>query len=209
LDIQELFKERGKHTETDMYHHLPYLRQVVINLKAKQVIELGVRTGESTVAFLAGLAETGGKLWSCDIQSPLEVTNHGPGNPIKDHIWGKYDNWEFVKGNDLQVAKQAPKRCDVLFIDTEHTYEQAVAELEAYGPRVRPGGVILMHDTYGLQPKNQVVQAISKYMDGKDDLTLTNDSECYGLATIRVARKKKTTRAKRSGKRSHTNKKSA
>lgn len=200
MDIQELFEERCKRTETDMYHHLPYLRQVVIDLKAKQVIELGVRTGESTVAFLAGLAETGGKLWSCDIQSPLEVENHAPGNPIEDHIWDRYDNWTFVKGHDLEVANEAPKRCDVLFIDTEHTCDQAVAELETYGPRVRVGGVILMHDTYGPQSENQVVQAISKYMDGKEDyLTMTNDPECYGLATIRVGKKprKKTTRKKR------------
>jgi cephalosporin hydroxylase len=36
--------------------------------------------------------------------------------------------------------------CDVLFIDTIHTYDQVTAELALWADHVRPGGVILMHD---------------------------------------------------------------
>jgi len=186
VKIQDVFEERCR-VNTDMFHHLPYLRRTVVDLGARQVIELGVRTGESTVAFLTGLEETGGELWSCDIQHPLDIKNHVFGNPIADHVWGNFDNWTFTLGNDLEMVAEAPEQCDVLFIDAEHTYDHVLAELEAYGPRVRAGGVILLHDSYDLEPKNEVVQAISKYRWGREDsLPLTNEPGCYGLATIRV-----------------------
>jgi cephalosporin hydroxylase len=35
----------------------------------------------------------------------------------------------------------------VLFIDTSHCYQHTLDELTVYGPRVRHGGVILLHDT--------------------------------------------------------------
>ena len=35
---------------------------------------------------------------------------------------------------------------DLAFIDGEHTYEGAVRDLRNWGSRVRPGGLILMHD---------------------------------------------------------------
>ena len=38
------------------------------------------------------------------------------------------------------------KPLDLLFIDTLHTYDQATAELARYGPYVRSGGVVIMHD---------------------------------------------------------------
>ena len=36
---------------------------------------------------------------------------------------------------------------DLLFIDTSHQYRHTLDELTVYGPRVKPGGVILLHDT--------------------------------------------------------------
>lgn len=40
----------------------------------------------------------------------------------------------------------AGRPIDVLFIDGDHTYAGVKADLEAYAPLVRPGGLIAMHD---------------------------------------------------------------
>jgi len=39
-----------------------------------------------------------------------------------------------------------------VFIDTEHSYEQTLAELNVYSWYVRPGGKIVLHDTELLKP---------------------------------------------------------
>lgn len=41
---------------------------------------------------------------------------------------------------------------DVLAIDGDHTYEGVWADLEMYGPLVKPGGLILLHDIHSVPP---------------------------------------------------------
>ena len=121
---------------SDIRTHLPRLRDLVVDTDAQVVVELGVRTGRSTTALLAGAEETGGLVWSCD------VVNHGAPTDVTEH-----PQWEFGRGDDLAMAAHAPRPICVLFIDTSHEYEHTVAELRAYGPLVRSGGVIALHDT--------------------------------------------------------------
>ena len=77
-DLEALYQERclGKSgpwpDQAAMAEHLPFLRDLVEKTNAKQVIEIGVNTGQSTIAFLVGLQATGGKLWSCDVEKPKE-----------------------------------------------------------------------------------------------------------------------------------------
>lgn len=62
--------------------------------------------------------------------------------------WADTGLWDFLQADDLsgQALRFVPDRLDVLFIDTNHRYEHTLAELRAYVPRVRPGGVVLAHD---------------------------------------------------------------
>ena len=62
--------------------------------------------------------------------------------------WAGTGLWTLTVGDDLDpvVAAAQPLAVDVLFIDTSHTYDQTAAELRLYVPRVRPGGVVLLHD---------------------------------------------------------------
>jgi hypothetical protein len=64
---------------------------------------------------------------------------------------------------------------DFIFIDADHGYETVMKDILAWGPKVRPGGLISGHDydpnhqdTYG------VVQAVDEYF-GKDGFSLTFD----------------------------------
>ena len=120
---------------SDIVDHLPRLRAEVEQRPGAQVVELGVRAGNSTCAFLAGVEAVGGHVWSCDINR-ARVPQH----------WHASLLWTFTIGDDLALAGDAP-RCDVLFIDTSHAYQQTIDELLTYVPLVRDGGVILLHDT--------------------------------------------------------------
>lgn len=133
--IAETYRERCAE-DSDIAAHLPYLHDTVVRLQAKAVVELGTRYGNSTSALLAGVTETGGHLWSID---PRPMTP----DTYRDAPW------TLIAQSDMEpyVVDLVPARLDVLFIDTSHTYAHTFAELMIYGERVRPGGVILAHDT--------------------------------------------------------------
>lgn len=119
---------------SDIKGHVQFMHDLVVELGAQQVVELGVRYGMSTAAFLRAVTMTGGHLWSCDIGRPGALVAPFLGDA----------HWLFVQGDDIDKAPEAPD-CDVLFIDTSHHYEHTLAELRTYGPKCRQ--VILLHDT--------------------------------------------------------------
>lgn len=127
---------------SDIIEYLPLLYDVARSYPQARVLELGSRTGNSTLALLAGAEESGGHVWSCDID---DVTAD-PGGMAR---WAACGRWTFIRGDDMHPAVRAklPAQVDVLFVDTSHEYEHTVRELEAYMPRVVPGGVALFHDT--------------------------------------------------------------
>ena len=121
-------------TPSDIHMHLPRFVQFVRELDAQHVLELGTRTGVSTIAWLYGLEFTGGKLTSIDIDEQPAI--------------GEHDAWTFIQGSDLDPAVVSQlEPAEIVFIDTSHTYEQTRAELALYRHLVKPGGVMLLHDT--------------------------------------------------------------
>jgi predicted O-methyltransferase YrrM len=118
---------------SDIQGHLKFMRDTVASETADVVVELGARSGFSTVALLAGVEATGGRLYSVDIETPQ----------WPEEMWS-HPQLTFIQGDDLSVRDQIPQEIDVLFIDTSHHYEQTLAELYLYGESAR---VILMHDT--------------------------------------------------------------
>jgi predicted O-methyltransferase YrrM len=132
LTITELYDQR--YTEaSDINEHLPIFVGLCEQLDAKKVIELGVRGGVSTVAWLYGLARTGGHLWGVDVSSGF----------------GWDGDFTFIQGSDTdpEVLAQLPESVDIVFIDTSHHYDHTIQELALYLPRVRPGGRMVLHDT--------------------------------------------------------------
>lgn len=121
----------------DITEQMPLLYNAACR-EGAQVIELGVRWGNSTAAFLAAAEAWHGEVWSVDIADP-QVPPH----------WHSLPFWHLLVADDLSPEALAfcPGEADVLFVDTSHYYEQTLAELRQYAPRVRPGGTILMHDT--------------------------------------------------------------
>lgn len=125
------------HTQSDIQHHLPLL----YSLARGNVVELGTRSGVSTAAFLAGVEKRGGYVWSVDIDpNCVDLYKDNP-------RWAFFHGSSIDKATVVQIMRHLPNLAiDVLFIDTDHTYEQASAELALWSEYMRPGSVILMHD---------------------------------------------------------------
>lgn len=168
---------------SDIGRHLIYLYETASAYAHPVIIELGVRSGVSTTAFLRAAAENDGHVHSVDI--------HHPDVPI---WWAETDIWSFTVGDDLHpsVLRDLPDVADVVFIDTSHHYGQTLSELQTYVPRVRSGGVVLLHDTELAMPEGfsgepyPVRRAIDDYC-AAEGRTWENRPGDSGLGVICIA----------------------
>jgi cephalosporin hydroxylase len=194
VSIFEEFQARRAGPWCDIQGHMGFLYQEARNRRT--LIELGVRTGNSTVALLASQyrlnvvdgypyqeGDPAGSLWSVDV-SPPEVPLH----------WHKLPHWFFRQGDDTspEVRNWLPAKCDLLFIDTSHSYTHTMAELTLYVPRVIEGGIVLLHDTEWEYPNIQldeptgpVARALSDYCHA-EGLYWSNRPGSYGMGVIRL-----------------------
>lgn len=171
--------ERVRTTPSDIVDHLPFMHGLAVGMNAQTIIELGVRHGTSTIAWLHALRHTGGVLWSVD-SNPRPFV---------------FEPWAFMQSDDMDMATRdrLPLGADIVFIDTDHLYDHTLAELEAYAPHTRAGGVIVLHDTeleYSPFDRHRVVRypvrrAIEEWVDGRTD-DVEWRAGCNGLAVIHV-----------------------
>lgn len=178
VSLVDMF-ERHRSTPSDIYQHLDRFVALVEETDARHVIELGTRTGVSTVAWLYALERVGGRLTSIDIDDQPDI--------------GVWPHWTFIQSDDLApdlVAALEP--ADIVFIDTSHLYEQTLAELNVYRWLVKPGGRIVLHDTAlerpigaPRRPRFPVLTAVTEFCDA-EGFEWVNDQRCWGLAEIRV-----------------------
>ncbi len=124
----------------DISQHLVTLALLVIEFGLKQIVELGTRSGNSTLTLLEAARQIDGRVLSIDIDECRETQQ-------KVAAAGLFDRWRFIQQGDLDVPdEQLPSRIDLLFIDTNHLYDHTMAEMRKYAPKVRAGGWIAFHD---------------------------------------------------------------
>ena len=123
---------------TDVHEHLVTLYMLSVRFGLRTIVELGTRAGESTLALTSAAKRCNGKVYSFDLNAcPVAA------QLIAENGLGEF--WEFKKGDDLETPWDRP--IDHLYIDTSHTYEHTLRELEKFEPFVQDGGVISMHDS--------------------------------------------------------------
>ncbi len=76
----------------------------------------------------------------------------------------------------VDAAKSMPGNLDLVFIDTPHDYDSVIADLRAWLPKVKPGGIIAGHDYCGKWPG--VARALHE-MFGDLDFSANVDEESY------------------------------
>jgi cephalosporin hydroxylase len=170
---------RRASTPSDIWEFVPLLCARARDAGAPVVVELGTRQGNSTAAFLAAAEDCGaGHVVSVDVD-PAQVPEW----------WHSSKLWTFIRGDDRDegvfdaVKSACGGRADVLFIDTSHEYEHTVTELGMYVPLVKPGGVVLMHDTEWYTC--DVARALDDWCP-EHGFTWINHPGCNGLGEFSV-----------------------
>ena len=143
---------------TDINEHLPALRKY--SSKCNHITEMGVRKVFSTWAFLAGLVDQGGgTLHSIDYTHPSN--SGGAGTGLEEAIAacdGEEIEFVFFEEDTTKIDIQ---KTDLLFIDTDHFYEQLKSELKLHSSKV--GKYIILHDTESC--KTELSPAISEFLE--------------------------------------------
>ena len=143
----------------DIALHKEYLHEIS---KDQDVVELGVRCGFSSVCFLKGCKT----LTSYDIDFTEEAQT----------LKWECPKWKFNKESSLEV--EIPN-CDILFIDTDHTYSQLLAELTKHHSKSKKH--IIMHDTY----LDGMSKALNEFLDNHKEWKIVLDTPaCNGLTTL-------------------------
>lgn len=189
-----LDQKTGHFIPCDIQGHLEFMHTTVLGYGRPVVIELGIQAGNSTSALLSAVEERSGELWSCDLQTREQLEGRLPADRVE---WWGHPDWHVRHGDDLAQETLAwmPRECDVLFIDSDHSFEHVRDTLRVYAPRVRAGGVILMHDTHYLNvggedyelpgPNGPVGHAMKLFCEEKG-LEWEDRTGSYGMGVIRL-----------------------
>ena len=140
--------------KTDISEHLTTLYMLAVEHQCKKILELGTRTGESTLALCAAARVTGGRVHSIDIEPCYEAVNRIDSAELDSY-------WRFIQQDDMKA--DWTEQVDMLFIDTDHTYSHTLAELQKYEPLTAK--LVVMHDVVHDPP---VKFAAMEYFAGKN-----------------------------------------
>jgi predicted O-methyltransferase YrrM len=126
------------HGTGDSDKHLLTIFSIAVSIGAKNILELGVRNGATTLPLLAAADYNGGRLESVDIE---DTTFKCP---------KEFENlWNFNQLHSLDFLKlkvEEKQKYDLIYVDDWHSYEHVKKELEYIDQIVNPGSIILLHD---------------------------------------------------------------
>jgi predicted O-methyltransferase YrrM len=141
-----------------------YIRDEAQRIKARRILEVGAFKGQTTAVLSRVAAQNGGSVIAIDPMRWASKPAHffewidGLLHPFsyESTFWKNvrktgHDNVTLIRAlsTDAElIARPDPRLAefDLVFIDGEHTYEGVLADIKNWGSRVRPGGLILMHD---------------------------------------------------------------
>ena len=154
------------------------LYDVAVSMPAYRILELGVRTGVSTVALLLAAKQVNGHLWSVDVDSCVRAVK-----TVKDNGLDSY--WTFMIGDDRNLLPNfLENSMDMIFVDTSHQYEHTLMELRLCDRILRKDGVILLHDTVG-RDYPDVMKAVSVFLREQQEKYVFKElGSRYGLGML-------------------------
>ena len=148
-DITNFYFNFSKYEESDINQHIETMHKYAN--ECNHITEFGVRTGVSTWAWLASRAQV---IRCFDIQN---VSNN-----LKFH----YESAKETKKDftftcvDTTADKLDIEETDLLFIDTNHTYEQCSKELKIHSHKVNK--YLMFHDTTLCPELNKAIEEFLK-----------------------------------------------
>ena len=127
-----------KYGPQDSDRHVLTCFSMAMQIHAKKILELGVRTGNTTLPFLCAAKELGGMVHSVD----LDATTFQCPDDLRVY-------WKFFQSDAISWLEQQRNqgaRYDLIYIDDWHAYDHVRRELEIIDSMITPSSVILLHD---------------------------------------------------------------
>jgi predicted O-methyltransferase YrrM len=166
------------------FNHGSTILGLVEQYQPKVCVELGTWLGASAIPVARALRRWGGTLTCVDTWAgDVRVGDVQPQPPAaaaapwmlvscaRHLIDAGIANVRLIPATTLDAALWWDRPIDYLYIDAGHTYESVRADLDAWAPHVKPGG-LLLGDDYGHRLFPGVQHAWDEY-EAAHGLTLT------------------------------------
>jgi O-antigen biosynthesis protein len=133
--------------------HLPFARDLIGSVRPATLVELGTHYGESYFGFCQSVVE-GGVPCTCYAVDTWKGDEHAGfyGEEVFTEV-KEYNDKHYAGFSNLlrmtfdQALPRFEDSClDMLHIDGLHTYDAIAHDVNAWFPKLRPGGVLLLHD---------------------------------------------------------------
>jgi len=151
-----------------VFHHEPEdvdtLKRLAGMLPADPVaVNIGASFGTSALALLEARGDI--FVFSVDIKPCEEETKHLAQSGVDPNRCVR------VLGRSQEAGRHWPRRVDMVFVDGSHARQDVIADLEAWLPRIKHGGIMALDDyEKGCTPAVQPV--VDEYLMGKYELIL-------------------------------------
>jgi len=189
LHVLQMHAEHRSHSAIDKRHRVIFhddlgqhrydiIPALARHVAAQRYLEVGVFAGECAEAVVD--ASPGIETHLVD---PFELAGNDYVDSIRqlfslDQLRSNYDTvhdrfrdnpnvtiWPMTSRAAAAAGKLAGP-FDLVFLDGDHSYAEALFDLQAWTPRVRPGGIVAIHDYSGdcLNCEYDVVRALHDYL---------------------------------------------
>ncbi len=147
------------------------LRVLTEAMGAEHVVEIGTSNGYSGIWFCLALRTTGGKLTTHEIDP-------GRAKMARDNFAraGVAEIVTLVEGDAHETVTKVEEPIDILFLDADK--EGYIDYLDKLLPLVRPGGLVVAHNTNPRQADPKYIEAITTNPDLE---TILVDTQRAGL----------------------------
>ena len=111
-------------------------------------VEIGSYLGASALFLASGMKEREGTVYCVDTWKN-EGMSEGERDTFEEftrNIKPLRDFTHILRGRSVEIAKTFNKEIDLIFIDGDHSYEAVRADVEAWIPKVKDGGIVVLHD---------------------------------------------------------------
>jgi hypothetical protein len=135
--------------------HLPFARDLVASVRPSVLVELGTHFGESYFGLCQAVEENGidCRCYSVDTWKGDEHSGfyeEDVFNEVNRYNSENYSSFSFLLRDTFDRASSQFETggIDLLHIDGLHTYEAVKNDFETWLPKMRAGGIVLMHDIH-------------------------------------------------------------
>ena len=133
------------------FHHGDQILALLEQQRPIVCVELGTFQGASAIPVARSIHRWGGVLTCVDTWS-ADLFRAGATSPwilvtcARNVVAAGVTNIRLMPTTTLEAARTWTEPIDYLYIDADHSYEAVLADLSAWVPHVRPGGVIAGDD---------------------------------------------------------------